>query len=1048
MIATASAASPRSCATARTACSSRPATSRRWPRRSGASSPTPSCASASARARRPPSVERLRARAGLRPAGGDPPRGGADEAARPLRRPDALPAAARARLARKLDALAERARRARARERRDGRAATTRFRSCRRAARSTGRSSTRAAVPRRARAARRSDPTPCSSRARTRRGGAARAPRSRAPREGVLEVHGDWRTATRLYGSPARARARARSPTASRAGRCAAPTRVRTVSDYTTGARPRARASSRRRSSPPSWISSRSSRPPVPLPERAAALFVGVLERYKDVDVLADGVARWSRRGVPDAELHDGRHAARAPTSSSALVATLPERRVDERGSTPTRSPRRSTRRRCLVLPSRREGMGRVVVEAFCRGRAVVGARGGGIADLVATSENGLLVPSGDTGRARRRARARLLDDSRALASSGSRAGREAASRDSAGVATPRGATRAQCARWSTRSGNARVKLPRIACFVARTRYRLPLVRSATRASSPALERVAELRVLASGGRRVAPDDGTFHLVGRPAAGSTGRVFISRCRCASRASSRAFEPDVRSCTASPYEAASARRRLAASDARIVVDLHGDWRTSARLYGSPAAPRCSRRSSTCREVGVRRADGSADDLRVHDRPRARAKASSPSRSSPRSSTLELFRDRPPAPLPPRAPRVLFVGVLEHYKGVDGARRGVAAAPRLPGRASCGSSARGKPDVVEELARRPPAQTSVDASGSTRRARRGARRSTVPRPAVASEGLPRIVLESFCRGRAVVAARAGGIRRHRRDGENGLLVDPDDAAALADALVERAPRARLGRALAAGPRARRRWLATPEEFAERRPRASSRSLDWSRARRAGKQLLKNGVYRTIGETTDARRSTARRRGLRVLMYHKVNDLPENPLSVPVGAFDDQLAQLRELGYTVVTSTPCSPTTATGPAPGARRADHLRRRLPRQPRARAPVLQKHGYPAVIFVPIGYLDGARPLPHEEQRAARGAVNSTVDWGELRELEAAGVRVESHGIPTGRSPTSRSTRPRARSSSRSCGSRSGSAARCARSRTSRAPRRTTRRCT
>ena len=62
-------------------------------------------------------------------------------------------------------------------------------------------------------------------------------------------------------------------------------------------------------------------------------------------------------------------------------------------------------------------------------------------------------------------------------------------------------------------------------------------------------------------------------------------------------------------------------------------------------------------------------------------------------------------------------------------------------------------------------------------------------------------------------------------------------------------------------------------------------------------------------------------------------------------------------------------------------------------------APVLQKHGYPAVIFVPIGYLDGGRPLPHEEQRAARGLLNSTVDWGELRELEAAGVRVESHGI-------------------------------------------------
>ena len=49
------------------------------------------------------------------------------------------------------------------------------------------------------------DPTPCSSRARTRRrsrcsAGAARAARA----EVVLDVHGDWRTATRLYGSPTR----------------------------------------------------------------------------------------------------------------------------------------------------------------------------------------------------------------------------------------------------------------------------------------------------------------------------------------------------------------------------------------------------------------------------------------------------------------------------------------------------------------------------------------------------------------------------------------------------------------------------------------------------------------------------------------------------------------------------------------------------------------------------------------------------------------------------------------------------------------------------
>jgi peptidoglycan/xylan/chitin deacetylase (PgdA/CDA1 family) len=169
---------------------------------------------------------------------------------------------------------------------------------------------------------------------------------------------------------------------------------------------------------------------------------------------------------------------------------------------------------------------------------------------------------------------------------------------------------------------------------------------------------------------------------------------------------------------------------------------------------------------------------------------------------------------------------------------------------------------------------------------------------------------------------------------------------------------------------------------------------------RAERA-KQLLKNGVYRTIGETTAtlSRRNGADAR-LRVLMYHKVNDLPENPLSVPVGAFDDQLAQLRELAYTVVSLEDVL-THYRESAPLPERPvlitfdDGYRDNLEHA----APVLQKHGYPAVIFVPIGYLDGRRPLPHEERRAARGLLNSTVDWGELRELEAAGVRVESHGI-------------------------------------------------
>jgi peptidoglycan/xylan/chitin deacetylase (PgdA/CDA1 family) len=61
--------------------------------------------------------------------------------------------------------------------------------------------------------------------------------------------------------------------------------------------------------------------------------------------------------------------------------------------------------------------------------------------------------------------------------------------------------------------------------------------------------------------------------------------------------------------------------------------------------------------------------------------------------------------------------------------------------------------------------------------------------------------------------------------------------------------------------------------------------------------------------------------------------------------------------------------------------------------------PVLEKYGYPAVIFVPVAFMGDTMPLPHEMHLIERGVHNPTLDWGLVRELDAAGVRVESHGI-------------------------------------------------
>ena len=54
--------------------------------------------------------------------------------------------------------------------------------------------------------------------------------------------------------------------------------------------------------------------------------------------------------------------------------------------------------------------------------------------------------------------------------------------------------------------------------------------------------------------------------------------------------------------------------------------------------------------------------------------------------------------------------------------------------------------------------------------------------------AYEGLPYVVLEAFRAGTPVVATRVGGHAEVVEDGENGLLVPPDDPQALAAACLE--------------------------------------------------------------------------------------------------------------------------------------------------------------------------------------------------------------------------------------------------------------------
>ena len=223
----------------------------------------------------------------------------------------------------------------------------------------------------------------------------------------VLDVHGDWRTATRLYGSPLR---RLVSPLADRVATWAVrrADAVRPVGEFT--------ASLVRRAGVepagvfPAFIDvdAFTREPPAPLPERPVALFVGVLELYKNVDGIAEAW-RLAAPRVPDARLRLVGIGSRADVVER-LVRDLPE----QTSWTPVLAPDEVARALddswFLLLASRSEGLPRIVVEALARGRPVLGARSGGIPDVVHDGVNGLLVAPDDP-RALADAVVRLLSD-------------------------------------------------------------------------------------------------------------------------------------------------------------------------------------------------------------------------------------------------------------------------------------------------------------------------------------------------------------------------------------------------------------------------------------------------------------------------------------------------------------------------------------------------------------------------------------------------------------------------------------------------------------
>ncbi|HEY5101042.1 MAG TPA: glycosyltransferase family 4 protein [Gaiellaceae bacterium] len=350
---------------------------------------------------------------------------------------------------------------------------------------------------------------------------------------------------------------------------------------------------------------------------------------------------------------------------------------------------------------------------------------------------------------------------------------------------------------------------PRV-LFVSRTRYRLPLEPQVAR-KWDALAAELDVRVLATGDG----SDERFHLVPArsPAFYVSLPVHVAR-------ELRSFRPAV-VVAQSPYEAGAALvgRALAHVPARVLLEVHGDWRTATTLYGSPLRRLLEPASLTVARVAVRAADA-VRTVGPFTTSLVRSVGVEPAATFTTYSDTSAFTASPPVPVPD-VQRALFVGVAERYKNVQGlvdAWRRVAA--QLPDAALHVVSRGRERALLERLVRDLPQQVRWDEWLPSEQIASALDESAVLVLPSFSEGLPRVAMESFSRGRGVVGSRAGGIPDIVEDGVSGLLVAPGDAGTLADALVRALSEPGLAQTLGAGALAASgRWLQTPEQFAAR-------------------------------------------------------------------------------------------------------------------------------------------------------------------------------------------------------------------------------------
>jgi glycosyltransferase involved in cell wall biosynthesis len=351
---------------------------------------------------------------------------------------------------------------------------------------------------------------------------------------------------------------------------------------------------------------------------------------------------------------------------------------------------------------------------------------------------------------------------------------------------------------------------PRV-LFVSRERFRLPLD-GAQKRKWEAVASVLEHRVLAAAAPGSPTRDAHFHLVGK-APLLDGPLFYLLLPWRIARELRDFRPEA-ALVQGIHETVAflVAKRLTGASTRVVLDVQGDWHEATRLYGS----RFRRLLNPLNDALARPAVQGADAVRTVSTQTTglvRELGVEPAAVFPSYVDAAAFLERPPAPLPER-PRAVFVGVLERYKAFDTLMAAWRlAAPRVPPATLHVVGDGTLRDLVGPEVEWSPRLTAEEVAAAMDD-------SWVFCLPSRSEGLPRVALEAAARGRAIIGGNRAGIPDVVQDGVNGLLIDPDDADALADALVrvlsDRALAERLG---AAARRTGEEWGVTPSEYAER-------------------------------------------------------------------------------------------------------------------------------------------------------------------------------------------------------------------------------------